>query len=70
MPLQGTYRWQESHQEAEYTNWYKGGPNDLDDQDCVWKTYNPSLPGWHDFGCSWSSHDDYGQIHALCQTTK
>ena len=46
----GVYRWQESHQEAQYTNWAPGKPDgDLfDDKDCVWKTFFSDAPGWHD----------------------
>ena len=66
----GTYRWQETHQIAEYTNWYPGGPNNLDSQDCVFKVYYPVYPGWHDAPCSWTSWEVYGQIHALCEAPK
>ena len=65
---------------ADYTNWFPGGPHNLDDHDCVWKTYQPhgvgapAAPGWHDVPCSltYSAHDGliYGQLHALCEAAK
>ena len=64
---EGTFRWQESHQEAEYTNWYPGGPNDGEEYDCVWKNLGNIYPGWHDVICTWTSHETFGQIHALCE---
>merc|ERR1712241_931157 len=64
---EGTYRWQESHLVAEYTNWYPGGPNDLDAQDCVFKCFYYDNPGWHDAPCTWTTWTVYGQIHALCE---
>ena len=68
--FEGTYRWQESHQEAEYTNWYPDGPNNADDWDCVWKSLNKEYPGWQDVPCSWTYHERHGQIHALCEAEK
>ena len=65
------YRWQESHQEAEYTNWYSGGPNSKEDNDCIWKNYREPYNGWEDVPCSWSNHGGgYGEQHALCQIAK
>ena len=64
----GEYRWEESHQVAEYTNWASREPNSAS-QRCVWKTYD-ALYGWHDVDCSRSSDDVYGQIHALCQADR
>merc|ERR1711874_662204 len=58
---EGAYRWQESHQVAEYTNWYSRGPNNLDDADCVWKAYFAQFPGWHDVVCSRTYQENYGQ---------
>ena len=66
----GVYRWEESHMEAEYTNWAPNQPNESSDQNCVWKTYFHDLPGWHDAHCPWTSFRGYGEIHALCQTAK
>ena len=65
----GVYRWQESHQEAQYTNWAPGKPDgDLfDDKDCVWKTFFSDAPGWHDVDCSTSIQEPFGEIHALCE---
>jgi len=67
---EGTYRWVESHQEADYTNWYPGGPTNDDERDCVLKTFRNSYPGWHDGGCSWTSYESYGQLHAFCEADK
>ena len=64
----GTYRWQESHQVAEYVNWAPGEPGESTVTNCIWKSYNPNVPGWHDALCSLSSAGGHGQIHALCQT--
>ena len=64
----GTYRWQESHSVADYVNWAPTEPTGRTDQNCIWKTYNPTFPGWHDAGCSWSS--DGLNPHALCETAK
>ena len=66
----GTYRWQESHKVAEYVNWAPGQPEGATAQNCVWKAYHPTHPGWHDAPCSWSSHDGFGQMHALCEAAK
>ena len=67
----GLYRWQESHQEAEYTNWYHGGPNDKTDFDCVWKSYHKDNAGWEDVNCTWYNFGHgYGEQHALCQIAK
>jgi len=65
----GTWRWQESHQVPGYTNWAPGEPNS-DLHHCVWKTYVPNHSGWLDNDCSWTSHEVYGQAHALCQADK
>ena len=68
----GTYRWQESHKVAEYVNWAPNEPTGSTEWNCIFKTYHPTRPGWHDTQCSRSSHDDngYGQIHALCEAAK
>ena len=60
---------------ADYVNWAPAPnpePTGRTDQNCIWKTYNPTHPGWHDAGCSWSSHvqEGYGQMHALCEAAK
>ena len=66
---EGTYRWQETQQVANYTNWAPTlpVPGGRDDRDCVWKCFNHDLPGWHDVGCTWTSYEGYGQVHALCE---
>ena len=68
----GTYRWQESHQVAEYVNWAPTTePNGGADHNCIWKTYQATHPGWHDADCSWSDYGHgYGQQHALCEAAK
>merc|ERR1712062_943023 len=69
---EGTYRWQESHQVANYVNWAPTEPSGNTGSNCILKTYHPTYTGWHDAVCSKGSHNDdgYGQIHALCQTAK
>merc|ERR1712062_903682 len=69
---EGTYRWQESHQVAGYTNWCTGCPNSSDDYDCVWKSFYDGYgyPGWHDVSCTSTFYDGYGQSHALCEAAK
>merc|ERR1711915_171802 len=65
---EGTYRWQESHHVAEYTNWAPSEPTGRDDQDCVWKTFNHDHPGWHDAVCTLTYWEPgLGQVHALCE---
>ena len=70
MNLQGTYRWQESHQLAEYTNWYPGGPNSQDNLDCVWKSLSIVNPGWHDVLCTSTFYEGFGHSYALCESAK
>ena len=65
---EGTYRWQESHHVAEYTNWAPGQTDNQPDQNCVWKTFLPGGPGWHDGPCSLTYWEPgRGQVHALCE---
>ena len=58
---------------AEYVNWAPNEPNDNGslNLNCIWKTYLPTNPGWHDAGC-WLSSWKGGRepVHALCQATK
>merc|ERR1719336_3615797 len=49
---EGTYRWQESHHVAEYTNWAPTQPGGRDDLNCVMKTFYHDYPGWHDAYCT------------------
>ena len=60
--LTGVWRWEQSHQVAEYLNWSPGEPNNYNDfdEDCVWM--NPSRRGWADAPCYNT------QAHALCET--
>ena len=61
---EGTWRWQESHQLPEYTNWLSGQPNG--DGDCGYKTFWGSNDGeWVDVNCSVNSIVDHGHAHAL-----
>ena len=70
------YRWEESHEEAEYTNWAPGEPDTADDPeiyDCVWKNFGKGLqygPGWHSLPCTYI--DDYygSEPHALCEASR
>ena len=63
---EGTWRWMESHKNANYTNWWPSQPTGNTDNNCVFKSSLPSYLGWADYPClrtEWS--DD--QIHALCE---
>ena len=63
---EGTWRWTESHQKTNYTNWWTGQPNGDDRSNCVFKSVSPAYLGWADYACSldeWSTD----QIHALCE---
>ena len=66
--MEGTWRWQESHQEPSYTNWASGQPDNGVDEDCVTISGDNSFYPWHDVLCT----EDYSvpwqhSIHALCQ---
>merc|ERR1712126_153109 len=68
---EGVYRWEESHQVAEYTNWAPGEPGSDTSQNCIWKAYLEGVVGWHDAACSAYDYDHgFGEQHALCQTAK
>jgi len=67
---EGVWRWEQSHQIADYLNWYPGEPNDFDgDEDCVWMVWvveEIQHSSWYDAPC-----DSYGigwNPHALCET--
>ena len=63
---EGTWRWMESHQNANYTNWWPGEGQTGTVTNCAFKSFNPSYLGWGDYDCSmdqWSND----QIHALCE---
>ena len=54
----GVFKWSETHQEAEYTNWLPGQPDNAhSDQDCVKKSLTTA--GWDDYDCE-------GLYYALC----
>ena len=66
---EGTWRWLESHREAEYTNWGPEQPdnsisNNPDGEDCAAKWGNDAGELWNDFRCEAEG------IHALCQVLK
>ena len=63
---EGTWKWTESHQTTNYTNWWPGQPNGDDDANCVFKSVNPEFLGWADYACSLDQWNN-GQIHALCE---
>ena len=61
----GQFRWAETNQLAEYTNWIEGEPNNqYGDQDCVHKSLRGS--GWDDIQCDTDSYLDFSGIYALC----
>ena len=67
----GIWRWEQSHQIADYFNWYPGEPNDFNgiDEDCVWMRWSRdgnNFPGWSDAPCD--NIDDNPKSHALCET--
>ena len=60
----GVFKWAETHQETDYTNWHQGEPNNEGtDEDCVViYSMNADSFGWNDQDC------DYTPAHALCET--
>ena len=64
----GIYRWEDSHQEAVYTNWAFSEPSNTEIENCVRKTYRIGFEGWHDVDCLLSFEEIFGDQHALCQT--
>ena len=68
---EGTWRWQETHQNVDYSNWYPGQPNNRDYEDCLIKVYSELFRyngKWHDIDCN---RDIFHlNNHALCQTSK
>ena len=65
---EGTWRWQNSHQTMQYTNWHPGQPNG-GGEDCLSKTYYGEWNGrWGDYVCDYNNW--HNNIHALCQTSK
>ena len=73
LSLLGRYVWEESHKEANYTNWASGEPHPTGD--CIGKvidTFSGCLPGigWYDSFCDRQEGSCGGtthQIHALCE---
>ena len=62
---EGTWRWMESHQNANYTNWWPGEGDDGTGSNCAFKSFDPSYLGWDDYICGeaeWHSQ----QIHDTC----
>ena len=67
--LEGTWRWQESHQIPSYANWYPGQPDG--GEHCALKTWSHSRAGkWSDYHCGRDYVSDFGPAHALCQMEK
>ena len=64
---EGTWRWMESHQNANYTNWWPGQGHYGTAQNCAFKSLHPSYLGWADYPCSYTEWSGPGQIHALCE---
>ena len=65
----GDFKWAESHQATEYTNWQDGEPsNDYDGHDCV-ITYTPtySVRGWDDIDCNLDKNSYGDGLFALCK---
>merc|ERR1712112_303360 len=63
---EGDWRWQESHQRPDYTNWAHGEPNNLANEDCA---HISSDLKWYDAECD--SEDNFlNAIHGLCQADK
>ena len=58
----GVFKWAETHQETDYTNWQEGEPNSHSgDEDCVvTHSVDGESFGWKDQDC------DYALAHALC----
>merc|ERR1712126_52677 len=67
--VEGTWRWQESHQEPSYTNWAAGQPQNRIDEDCVCISGGVRIDGWHDCYCTDNTGINSG-LHALCQKTR
>ena len=61
----GDWRWQESHQRPDYTNWAAGEPNNFANEDCA----HISSKQWYDAECNNEDNFLHG-IHALCQIQK
>ena len=69
----GIFKWEEGHDQADYTNWWPGEPNNVGEkEDCVLKSLQSyeSAPiddriGWDDFPCDKETIHEFS-IHALC----
>ena len=65
---EGTWRWQESHQQPSYTNWASDQPDNGGDGNCGMKTFAVGVGGkWYDNQCYQDYAKGHGPIHALCQ---
>ena len=56
---EGTWRWMESHQTVNYTNWWPGKGLDGTDSICVFKSLHPSYLGWADILCTRTESSHY-----------
>ena len=66
---EGTWRWQESHQQPSYTNWASDQPDGGGDSNCGMKTFAIGDGGkWYDQPCNSDYGGGHGPIHALCQS--
>jgi len=69
---EGTFKWEEGHDEADYTNWWPGQPNNYDEtEDCVVKSLQSyesatiDAIGWDDYPCDEETIHEFS-IYALC----
>ena len=65
---EGRFIWAESHEVAEYTNWWPGQPdNSAGIEDCTYKTVETWANGWNDDQCIVTIYEPIGGIHAICE---
>ena len=69
---EGTWRWEETHQVAEYTNWYIDGREDepSGDGDCVVKEWGLHWDGARPWEGTWTDVPCDGHANILCQKLK
>merc|ERR1711971_1156714 len=67
---EGVFKWAETHQETEYTNWLPGQPDDLRNEDCVC-TFSSDVHhyfAWNDAPCDTTVGGSGHGYFALCKT--
>ena len=69
---EGTWRWEETHEEAIDGNWALGEPDNgagSVEQDCAIKSFGSGANGhWNDIDCNIRTLNNFNvDIHALCQ---